>query len=84
MARRNPKREYREVVTGPAKHEVNQPPAGWSPLADYKAANPAGRAPSVGTLLQRDAVLGSCRCRNCKARRRIEDGERTASGVAGE
>ncbi|MBD0692780.1 hypothetical protein [Streptomyces sp. CBMA123] len=69
MARRNPKREYREVVIGPAKHELNQAPDGRSPLADYRAANPAGRAPSVGTLLQIDAVRSTCPCRDCTTRR---------------
>ncbi|MER7705434.1 hypothetical protein ABTX81_21395 [Kitasatospora sp. NPDC097605] len=69
MARRTPKREYREVVTGPSKSELSLPPAGWSPLDDYRAANPAGRAPSVGSLLQRDAVLSTCPCRDCSARR---------------
>ncbi|MEV7353804.1 hypothetical protein [Kitasatospora sp. NPDC091276] len=36
MARRAPKREYREVVTGPSKSELQRPPAGWSPLDDYR------------------------------------------------
>ncbi len=69
MATPKSRRAYREVVTGPSKHELNQPPAGWSPLADYRAANPVGRAPSVGSLIQRDAVLAFCLCRDCKARR---------------
>ncbi len=67
MARRSPKREYREVVTGPAKHELNTAPEGRSLLADYKAADPEGRAPSVGTLLQSDAVRASCPCARCSA-----------------
>lgn len=69
MARRTPKREYREVVTGPSKSELQQAPAGWNPLDDYRAANAADRAPSVGAFLQIAAVRSSCSCVNCVARR---------------
>ncbi|MFJ7279777.1 hypothetical protein [Kitasatospora sp. NPDC098663] len=69
MARRTPTREYREVVTGPSKSQLNRPPAGWSPLYDYRAANAASTAPSVGTLLQVAAVRSTCVCPNCTTRR---------------
>ncbi|WP_405003003.1 hypothetical protein OHV13_00225 [Kitasatospora purpeofusca] len=69
MARRAAKREYREVVTGPSKFELRRPPAGWNPLDDYRAANAAGRAPSLGTLLQIAAVQSLCACADCARRR---------------
>ncbi|MFJ7909053.1 hypothetical protein [Kitasatospora sp. NPDC096204] len=69
MARHTPKREYREVGTGSSKAELQQPPASWNPLDDYRAANPAGQAPSVGTLLQIAAVRAFCACADCVARR---------------
>ncbi|MER7705082.1 hypothetical protein ABTX81_19585 [Kitasatospora sp. NPDC097605] len=69
MARRSPKREYREVVSGPSKSESNRPPADWNPLDDYRAANAAGQAPSAGTPLQIAAVRSTCTCRDCAARR---------------
>ncbi|MFG3053849.1 hypothetical protein ACGFZP_23250 [Kitasatospora sp. NPDC048239] len=69
MARRNPEREYREVVTGPAKHELNQPKADWNPLDDYLAANASRSAPSGGSLIQRDAVRSTCPCSDCAAYR---------------
>ncbi|MFE2107425.1 hypothetical protein ACFXAF_16330 [Kitasatospora sp. NPDC059463] len=56
-------------MTGPSKGEANRPPVGWNPLDDYRAANPAGSPLSVGSQLQREAVLSSCVCRDCKARR---------------
>ncbi|MER7848932.1 hypothetical protein ABTZ03_33900 [Kitasatospora sp. NPDC096077] len=70
MARRNPKREYREAVTGLSKFERQRLPAGWSPLDDYRAARAAERAPSVGMLLQIAAVRSVCSCVGCEARRR--------------
>ncbi|GAA1403163.1 hypothetical protein GCM10009639_47490 [Kitasatospora putterlickiae] len=69
MARRTPARVYREVVTGLAKHELTQLPAGWNPLDDYREARAADRAPSVGMLLQIAAVRSTCPCRNCVAHR---------------
>ncbi|MEV7777535.1 hypothetical protein [Kitasatospora sp. NPDC088351] len=84
MAKRTPKREYREVVTGPSKFELTRLPAGWNPLDDYRAANAAGQAPTVGARLQIDAVRATCPCSDCRARRHIEGGECVASGVAGE
>ncbi|MEV7771287.1 hypothetical protein [Kitasatospora sp. NPDC086791] len=69
MARRSPEREYHEVVISPSTDEWGRAPAGWSPLDDYRRANAAGRAPSVGTALQIDAVRSTCPCRDCVARR---------------
>ncbi|MFB7666876.1 hypothetical protein ACFC1R_23500 [Kitasatospora sp. NPDC056138] len=69
MARRNPKREYREVVTGPTRFELAVLPAGWNPLDDYRAARAAEQPLSVGTRLQIDAVRSTCSCRDCTARR---------------
>ncbi|MER8099307.1 hypothetical protein [Kitasatospora sp. NPDC094016] len=56
-------------MTGPSKFERQRLPAGWSPLDDYRAASAAERAPSVGTLLQVDAVRSTCVCPNCTTRR---------------
>ncbi|WP_043465284.1 hypothetical protein [Kitasatospora sp. MBT66] len=69
MATPKTKRVYREAVTGPSKRELSKAPVDWSPLADYRAANLAGRAPSVGSLLQLDAVRSTCPCPDCTARR---------------
>ncbi|MFJ1755982.1 MULTISPECIES: hypothetical protein [unclassified Kitasatospora] len=69
MARRTPKREYRETGTGPSKYELSRAPAGWNPLDDYRKANAAGQAPSVGTKLQIDAVRATCSCSDCRTRR---------------
>ncbi|WP_031066963.1 hypothetical protein [Streptomyces sp. NRRL WC-3742] len=69
MARRAPKREYREVAAGPSKYELLRLPPGWSPLDDYRAAKAAGQAATVSTQLQIDAVRATCPCPNCTASR---------------
>ncbi|MFD5559771.1 hypothetical protein [Kitasatospora griseola] len=65
MTRRKTPRVYREPDSGPSKAERYRLPEGWSPLAEYRKANAAGRAPSPGEAVQESAVRSSCRCRNC-------------------
>ncbi|MFG2692013.1 hypothetical protein [Kitasatospora sp. NPDC048407] len=69
MATRKTPRVYRDPEPGPSKAERYRLPKGWNPLAEYRAANAAGRAPSPGEAVQELAVRSSCRCRNCIARR---------------
>ncbi|MFD0400131.1 hypothetical protein ACFVHI_18875 [Kitasatospora sp. NPDC127121] len=69
MVRRNPPRVYREAVTGPSKSELQRAPAGWNPLDDYRAANVAGRALSVGGEIQIAAVRSWCTCPRCRVHR---------------
>ncbi|MFD4885624.1 hypothetical protein [Kitasatospora sp. NPDC058402] len=64
MARRPP-RVFREVVTGPTKVEKANPPAGWNPLDDYRAAQAIDRGRSPGDLLQIAAVKSTCSCKDC-------------------
>ncbi|MEV7360311.1 hypothetical protein [Kitasatospora sp. NPDC091276] len=69
MARRNPKREYREVDVGRSKSESNRLPPGWSPPDDYRTANAASRPLSGAGELQIAAVWSWCTCPACVARR---------------
>lgn len=58
MTGRNPTRECREVVTGPAKHELNRTPEGL----DGRGRTPARLDPPVGPAGAHTSVLpgGSC------------------------
>ncbi|MGW4384851.1 hypothetical protein [Kitasatospora sp. NPDC004531] len=71
MATRKTPRVYRDPGPGPAKAERYRLPEGWDPLDDYRAANAAGRARTLGEAVQESAVRSSCRCRNCIARRGV-------------
>ena len=70
MARPTKPAVYREPAA-PSKAERYVLPAGWDPLAEYRAANAAGRAPSQGEIVQEAAVRSSCICRGCVARRGV-------------
>ncbi|MFJ8443805.1 hypothetical protein [Kitasatospora griseola] len=68
MARPKKPTVYREPAT-PSKAEQYVLPEGWNALVEYRTANAAGRAPSQGEIVQNSAVLSSCRCHDCVARR---------------
>ncbi|MFJ5233993.1 hypothetical protein ACIQBJ_29330 [Kitasatospora sp. NPDC088391] len=68
MPRRTAPRVYREVDPGPTKAEKNAPPPGWTPLDDYRQAKAEGTAPSLGSEIQKSAVLSSCTCPSCRVR----------------